>query len=74
MGIDTSAFRNIMKGHKVSDDVRKRISATMKARKLGGLRVGSGRGKKGWYKGIHCDSSWELAFVVKYGWGLYKFI
>lgn len=64
MGIDTSAFRNIMKGHKVSDDVRKRISATMKARKLGGLRVGSGRGKKGWYKGIHCDSSWELAFVV----------
>ena len=30
----------------------------------GGYRHGSGRGKKGWYKGIYCDSSWELAFVV----------
>lgn len=23
-----------------------------------------GRGKKGWYKNIFCDSSWELAFVL----------
>lgn len=23
-----------------------------------------GKGKSGWYKGIHCDSSWELAFVL----------
>lgn len=23
-----------------------------------------GYGKSGWYKGIHCDSSWELAFVI----------
>jgi len=30
----------------------------------GGKRHGSGRGKKGWYKGIFCDSSWELAFVI----------
>jgi DNA-directed RNA polymerase subunit M/transcription elongation factor TFIIS len=30
----------------------------------GGLRKGSGRGKKGWYKGFFCDSSWELAFVI----------
>ena len=30
----------------------------------GGYREGSGRGKQGWYKGIHCDSSWELAFLV----------
>ena len=30
----------------------------------GGYRQGSGRGKKGWYKGIFCDSSWELAFVI----------
>lgn len=30
----------------------------------GGYRQGSGRGKKGWYKGIFCDSSWELAFLV----------
>ena len=30
----------------------------------GGLRKGSGRGKKGWYKGYWCDSSWELAWVI----------
>ena len=30
----------------------------------GGYRKGSGRGKSGWYKGIWCDSSWELAFVI----------
>lgn len=30
----------------------------------GGIRKGSGRGKKGWYKGYWCDSSWELAFII----------
>lgn len=30
----------------------------------GGCRRGSGRGKKGWYKGYWCDSSWELAWVI----------
>lgn len=30
----------------------------------GGYRLGSGRGKKGWYKGIYCESSWELAFIL----------
>lgn len=34
--------------------------------KIGGYRKGSGRGKSGWYKGIYCDSSWELAFVIYY--------
>lgn len=32
--------------------------------KSGGYREGSGRGKKGWYKGYWCDSSWELAWVI----------
>jgi hypothetical protein len=32
--------------------------------KLGGYRKGSGRGKSGWYKGIWCDSSYELAWVI----------
>jgi endogenous inhibitor of DNA gyrase (YacG/DUF329 family) len=32
--------------------------------KCGGYRRGSGRGKKGWYKGYWCDSSWELAWVI----------
>lgn len=42
-----------------------KISETMKKNQLaGGLRKGSGRGKKGWYKGFWCDSSWELAWVI----------
>lgn len=32
--------------------------------KFGGYRYGSGRGKSGWYKNYHCDSSWELAWVI----------
>lgn len=32
--------------------------------KCGGLRQRSGRGKSGWYKGIFCNSSWELAWVI----------
>lgn len=30
----------------------------------GGLRHGSGRGRKGWYKGFFCDSTYELVFVI----------
>lgn len=41
------------------------ISNSMKLNPLcGGLRHGSGRGKKGWYKGYWCDSTWELAYVI----------
>ena len=44
---------------------KRKISETMKANpKAGGLRSRSGRGKKGWYKGYWCDSSWELAWVI----------
>lgn len=44
---------------------RKKISETMKKNQnSGGKRQGSGKGKKGWYKGYFCDSSWELAFVI----------
>lgn len=44
---------------------KQKISNTMKNNhKSGGYRMNSGRGKKGWYKGIFCDSSWELAFVI----------
>lgn len=32
--------------------------------KSGGYRKGSGRGKSGWYNGIWCDSSYELAWVI----------
>lgn len=35
-----------------------------KNRTNGGCRKGSGVGKKGWYRGYWCDSSWELAWVI----------
>lgn len=44
---------------------RKKISATMKTNpNAGGYRYGSGRGKKGKYKGYWCDSTYELVFVI----------
>lgn len=42
---------------------RHKISERMKI-VGGGYRKGSGRGKKGWYKGYWCDSSWELAWII----------
>lgn len=30
----------------------------------GGLRIGSGHAKMGWYKGYYCRSSWELAWLI----------
>lgn len=41
-----------------------KLSTHAKANNYGGYKPGSGRGKKGWYNGIFCDSSWELAFVI----------
>lgn len=32
--------------------------------KKGGYQQGSGRGKSGWYKGIFCNSTYELAWVI----------
>lgn len=46
-----------------SDEYRTKMSKILTG-KCGGYRKGSGRGKKGWYKGYYCDSSWELAFVI----------
>lgn len=49
------------------DKLKRRIKISETSRrngKSGGKRHGSGRGKKGWYKEIFCDSSWELAYVV----------
>lgn len=39
-------------------------SCSLKSPSLGGYRQGSGRSKSGWYKGIYCGSTWELAFLV----------
>jgi len=46
-------------------ELERKRKITEKARlNNGGLRQGSGRGKKGWYKGFFCDSSWELAYLI----------
>lgn len=45
---------------------RKHTESTIQRMKQnsGGIRKGAGRGKGGYYKGIWCDSTWELAWVV----------
>lgn len=40
------------------------ISRKNKQAKLGGYKEHSGRGKSGWYQGIHCQSTYELAWVI----------
>lgn len=46
------------------EERKNKISKSMKNNpNSGGYRKGSGRGKKGWYCNIFCDSTWELAFV-----------
>ena len=41
-----------------------KISLAMKGNKNWMFNKTRGNGKKGWYHGIFCDSSWELAYVV----------
>jgi len=50
----------------IDEDKRKeKISSTMKNnKKSGGIRKGSGVGKKGRYSGYWCDSSYELVWVI----------
>lgn len=50
-----------------SDDCEatlRRKSALICNKGTGGKRHGAGRGKKGYYRGIWCDSTYELAFVA----------
>ena len=47
-----------------TDDEKQAQSERAKSRKLGGYHRHGGRGKRGWYKGYWCDSSWELAYVI----------
>ena len=49
-----------------SEECKQKYHKEVYLPKLGGYRKGSGHGKSGWYKGIYCDSSWELAFVIYY--------
>lgn len=50
----------------LSDESKKKLSKAAKARNAGGYDVGKfgGTGKRGYYKGFYCMSTWELAWVV----------
>ena len=50
--------------HYRNEKYRKNMSEAAKRAGNGGYYKNSGRGKKGWYKGYWCDSSWELAWVI----------
>ena len=53
------------RSHEQTAETKKKISETCKLnKKSGGYRHGSGRGKKGWYKGIFCDSQYELGYLI----------
>ena len=43
---------------------RAKLSQVALRRGLGGYERGSGRGKKGWYRGYWCDGTYELVFVA----------
>lgn len=43
---------------------KEKISKYAKSVGFGGRVEGSGRGKKGWYKGFFCDSTYELVYVI----------
>lgn len=65
----SESLRGISKGISSSEEGeilrRKKISNTMRNNgNSGGVRKGSGKGIKGRYKGIWCDSTWELAWVI----------
>ena len=45
-------------------ETRAKLREAALKNKLGGPREGSSRCKFGRYKGIWCDSSWELAFII----------
>lgn len=55
-------FGSSLYGH--SESTKQKLSKIAKTKGLGGYNERSGRGKKGRYKGIWCDSSWELAWVI----------
>lgn len=60
----TSDLRNINGNRYCSNECKNEWLKHNWKHKVGGYRKGSGQGKSGWYKGIYCDSSWELAFVI----------
>lgn len=50
--------------HPQTHETRQILSTIAKSRNFGGYQPGSGRGRRGRYQNIWCDSSWELAWVI----------
>jgi hypothetical protein len=57
----SASFNNL--GRKLSEKTKLKTSLSCKG-KCGGYTRTGGKGKKGWYRGYWCDSSWELAWVI----------
>lgn len=64
----TNTIQHLCRGRCLDEDKeaqrRSKLSVVAKSKGLGGYVKGSGRGRKGYYKGIWCDSGWELAYVM----------
>lgn len=57
-------FGDQRKNKNHTPESKAKIAKATKERGQGGYKPGSGIGISGWYKGIFCDSSWELAYVI----------
>ena len=60
-------YLNPNRSHRsLGEDGRRKVGEASKQRKAGGYKVGilGGKGKRGYYKGYYCMSSWELAWLV----------
>lgn len=55
---------NALAGRVLTEAQKMVLSKIAKQKGMGGYRRGGGRGKHGWYRGVWCDSSWELAWVM----------
>lgn len=62
-GYSRGSNAKVKHSHKHSIATRVHLSNVLRG-KTGGYHIGSGKGIKGYYKGIYCSSSWELAFVI----------
>lgn len=62
-GIANGVIKKSFKGKKHTTETKKKISESMKGNKNYNINK-TGRGRKGYYKGIFCDSSYELAYVI----------
>lgn len=57
LGIASTPEKELARKNKISQTAKNNPAC-------GGKRQGSGRGKKGWYKGYFCDSTYELVYII----------